>query len=138
LAVRVQPYLYFCGRCDEAAAFYASAVGAEVVVRMRFSDAPPGGGAMTLAPGWEEKVMHMEMRIGTATVMASDGMGPGAARFEGFSLVLVAEDAADAAARFGALGVGGAVRMPLGPTFFSPAFGMVADRFGVLWTVFAG
>lgn len=25
--------------------------------------------------------------------------------------------------------------MPLGPTFFSPAFGMVADRFGVSWMV---
>jgi PhnB protein len=25
--------------------------------------------------------------------------------------------------------------MPLGPTFFSPAFGMVKDRFGVGWMV---
>ena len=126
MAVRVQPYLYFYGRCDEAAAFYASAVGAEVVARMRFSDAPPGGGAMTLAPGWEEKVMHMEMRIGAATVMASDGMGPGAARFEGFSLVLVADDAADAAARFGALGVGGAVDAVGGDVFF-------AGHWNTLW-----
>ena len=28
-----------------------------------------------------------------------------------------------------------AVLMPLGRTFFSPAFGMVADRFGVSWMV---
>jgi len=27
------------------------------------------------------------------------------------------------------------VQMPLGKTFFSPRFGMVADRFGVSWMV---
>jgi PhnB protein len=27
--------------------------------------------------------------------------------------------------------------MPLGKTFFSPAFGMVNDTFGVLWMVIA-
>ena len=42
---------------------------------------------------------------------------------------------AEAERVFAALGVGGTVRMPLGPTFWSPAFGMVHDRFGVLWMV---
>jgi uncharacterized glyoxalase superfamily protein PhnB len=36
---------------------------------------------------------------------------------------------------FAALGDGGQVRMPLGKTFFSPKFGMIADRFGVLWII---
>ena len=30
---------------------------------------------------------------------------------------------------------GGQVQMPLTKTFFSPRFGMVADRFGVTWMV---
>ena len=36
---------------------------------------------------------------------------------------------------FDALSDGGQVFQPLGPTFFSPAFGMVSDRFGVSWMV---
>jgi len=36
---------------------------------------------------------------------------------------------------FAALSDGGQVQMPLAKTFFSPAFGMVADRFGVSWMV---
>ena len=36
---------------------------------------------------------------------------------------------------FGGLGEGGQVQMPLAKTFFSPRFGMVADRFGVPWMV---
>ena len=34
-----------------------------------------------------------------------------------------------------ALSEGGQVQQPLTETFFSPAFGMVADRFGVSWMV---
>jgi len=36
--VRVDPYLYFNGRCEEALEFYRGAVGAEVVMLTRFAD----------------------------------------------------------------------------------------------------
>jgi PhnB protein len=38
--------------------------------------------------------------------------------------------------KFAALADGGQVQMPLAKTFFSPRFGMVADRFGVSWMVY--
>jgi len=47
-------------------------------------------------------------------------------------------DEAEAKERFGALSDGGQVQMPLTKTFFSPSFGMLADRFGVSWLVLAG
>ena len=55
--------------------------------------------------------------------------------FSGFSLSLTARDEADADRLFAALAEGGEVQMPLAKTFFSPRFGMVADRFGVSWMV---
>ena len=36
---------------------------------------------------------------------------------------------------FAALADGGKVQMPLSKTFFSPRFGMLADRFGVAWMI---
>jgi PhnB protein len=36
---------------------------------------------------------------------------------------------------FAALAEGGQVRMPLAKTFFSPKFGMLADKFGLGWMV---
>jgi predicted 3-demethylubiquinone-9 3-methyltransferase (glyoxalase superfamily) len=36
---------------------------------------------------------------------------------------------------FGDLSENGQVQMPLTKTFFSPKFGMVADKFGVSWMV---
>ena len=79
--------------------------------------------------------MHAALRIGGATVMASDGRCSGQARFGGVSLSLSVPDEATADRFFAALAEGGQVQMPLGKTFFSPRFGMVADRFGVPWMV---
>ena len=67
--------------------------------------------------------------------MASDGMCTGQARFQGFSLSITAADPAEAERLFAALAEGGQVQMPLAKTFFSPLFGMAADRFGVSWMV---
>ena len=49
---------------------------------------------------------------------------------------MTAKDEAEAQRLFAGLGDGGQVQMPLGKTFFSPRFGMVADRFGVSWMVY--
>jgi len=67
-------------------------------------------------------------------VMASDGCSEGL-NFQGFSLALSLANQAEAERAFTALSDGGNVQMPLGKTFWSPCFGMVADRFGVGWMV---
>ncbi|MFN4090427.1 MAG: VOC family protein [Alphaproteobacteria bacterium] len=133
----VQPYLFFDGRCEEALDFYRTALAAEVEMMMRFSDNPePGeGGGCGGPPGSEDKIMHASFRIGATTVMASDGMCQGKPEFKGMSLSIAAPDVATAERLFGALEQGGQVQMPLGQTFFSPRFGMVADRFGVSWMI---
>jgi PhnB protein len=67
--------------------------------------------------------------------MASDGHCMGKATFQGVSLSVSASSEAEADRLFNALAEGGQVQMPIGKTFFSPRFGMVADRFGVSWMV---
>jgi PhnB protein len=85
--------------------------------------------------GSENKVMHASLRIGDAIVMASDGRCQGQPSFQGFALSLTVPDVAAAERLFAALADGGQVQMPLAETFWSPRFGMVADRFGVSWMV---
>jgi len=134
--MQVQQYLFFDGRCEEAIEFYKSTLGAKVDMLMRFRDAPEQPPAGTCAPGADNKVMHAAFRVGDTLVMASDGMEmKGKPEFKGFSLSVDAKDEAEADKIFAALGKGGQVQMPLGKTFFSPRFGMVADKFGVSWMV---
>jgi len=131
----IQPYLFFEGRADEAVAFYQKVFGAEVQMLMRYKDSPDPCPEGMIPPGSESKVMHMSMKIGDAVVMGSDGRCSGTPGFQGFSLSYAVKDATDADRVFSALSDGGTVQMPMGMTFFSPRFGMVADRFGVSWMV---
>jgi PhnB protein len=135
--MQVQPYLFFDGRCEEAIDFYKNVLGAEVTALMRFKESPEPHPPGTLPPGSENKVMHAALRIGDATVMASDGRCLGRPAFQGFSLSLTVPNEAAAERLFAALGEGGQVHMPICKTFFASRFGMLADRFGVSWMVLA-
>jgi len=117
--MRVEPYVYFQGRCEEALEFYRGAIGAEATVVARFGD----------------KVGHAEVRIGDTVVLASDGQGAGPAEFRGFSLSLNGSDDAEAERLFAALSDGGTVQVPMAPTPFASRLGLVADKFGVPWLV---
>jgi PhnB protein len=117
--MRVEPYVYFQGRCEEALAFYREAVGADATVFARF----------------EDKVAHAVLKIGDTVLLASDGQGPGQPEFSGFSLSLTVSDDAEAERLFAALSDDGTVQVPMAPTPFASRLGLVADKFGVPWMV---
>ncbi len=130
----ITPYLMFAGRTEEAIEFYRSALGAEVEMLMRFSESPEPPPEGMLPPGYENKVMHASILIQGERVMMSDGCGE-EQKFGGFSLAMAVETEEDARKAFDALAEGGTVQMPLTKTFWSPAYGMLLDRFGVHWMV---
>jgi PhnB protein len=135
----VQSYLFFNGRCEEAIEFYKKTLGAKVEMLMRFSDSPeqPSEQSSTgCAPmGDPNKIMHSSFRIGDTVLMASDGMTEGPTEFKGFSLTLNPTNEADARRLFATLSDGGQVHQPLISTFFSPCFGVIADKFGMGWMI---
>jgi PhnB protein len=136
-AMHIQPYIYFEGRCEEAIEFYRKALGAELVMMLRNREIPEPQEPGRLPPGSEDKVCHAAVQVGESLLLFSDGSCRGEPDFQGFSLTLNADDPAEIERWFAALLEGGEVRQPLTTTFFSPRFGMVQDRFGMLWTLVA-
>jgi PhnB protein len=132
--MNVQPYVFFDGKCEEALEFYKGAIGAKVDMMMRFSEAPESGHA---PPDSANKIMHAAFKVGDTQILASDGHCAGKPSFQGFGLALNAANAAEASKLFGALEKGGQVQQPLVKTFFASSFGMVTDKFGVMWMVVA-
>lgn len=131
---RIEPYLMFGGRCDEAIAFYTKAVGAKLEMLMRYKDSPEPMPEGMLPPGFEDKVMHASFLVGDSRVMLSDGCST-EIKFVGVSVSITVAGEAEAEKTFNALADGGKVTMPLTRTFWCPKFGMLTDKFGLDWMV---
>ena len=132
--MQVQPYLFFDGNCEEAVNFYKKVLDAEVTAFMRYREMPeqPQGDCPSVDG---EKVMHATLKIGDTNVMFSDGPNQKPMNFHGFSLSIALRSSEEADRYFAALAEGGQVHMPLTKTFWSPRFGMLADKFGVGWMI---
>ncbi len=131
---RVQPYLYFSGRCEEALSFYSKALGATIDFKMHFHESPEPIPPGVLQPGFENKVMHASFTIGSTQIMCSDGCGQQVPH-SGYSLALSVQTVEEAEKSFHALAEGGSIQMPLAKTFWSPSYGMLTDRFGIAWMI---
>jgi PhnB protein len=134
--MKVQTYLFFEGRCEDALDFYRRTLSAKLGPVMRFRDNPDDPDHTMFPPGAGDMIMHAEMTVGDTTVFLSDGRCGGSPNFSGFSMTLVVSQTDEAEAMFRALAETGQVRMPMQKTFFSPAFGMVADQFGLGWIIY--
>ena len=129
-----RPYLMFSGCCEAALEYYQTHLGAKISAKMRFSEAPEPPPADMLAPGFEHKIMHSEFQIGKLALMGSDGCDA-STKPQGFRLALSLSTKDAVEHVFAALADGGQIDMPLSPTFWSPLFGQVTDRFNIPWMV---
>lgn len=125
-------HLVFPGTCREAFAFYEKTFGSKIQMSMTFGEAPAGA---PVPPDAKNLIMHMSMPVGSMILMGCDAPPGGAEELSGFQISVDSNDQAEVKRWFASLSEGGSVQMPLAPTFWSPLFGMLKDRFGVGWMV---
>ena len=127
------PYLFFGGNCREAFTRYQEIFGGELTV-LTMADAPGGEGE---APaGKEDYVIHAALTFEGHLLMASDDpMNDNFGAVQGMMVSFSTPDVGEAKRVYDALAEGGTQTQPMMETFFSPAWGMVTDRFGTPWMV---
>ncbi|MDO6586516.1 VOC family protein [Salipiger sp. 1_MG-2023] len=127
-------YLFFDGTCREAMSRYAQILNLPAPQFLSLSDLPPDEQAKM--PGLPaDAVMNCMISFEDSVIMGSDDAEAGP--MAGCSLTLTLPDADEAKRVFEALAEGGEVRMALEPTFWSPAFGTLTDRYGIRWMIMA-
>ncbi len=126
------PYLAFNGDCEKAFAFYENALGGKIVSMARHGGTPA---ETQVPPEWRDKIMHARLETGEFVLMGADSPPGRYARPSGFHITLQTRTPEEAHQLFGALADRAEVVMPIQKTFWSLAFGMLTDQFGIPWMV---
>ena len=130
--MQLNPYLVFNGDCEQALKFYEQAIGGKIKILRTFAGSPA---AEYAPPDWGSKILHAVIEIDGQQLMASDAPPGNYEKPQGLSVSIALDDRDKGERIFNALAEGGRVTMPLEKTFWSEAFGMLVDRFGVSWMV---
>lgn len=125
------PYLNFDGNAREAFTRYKEVFGGELF-EMPLS-AVPGN-----EDGDDSRMAHIALMLDDALLMASDTEpGQPFEAMQGIYVNFDTETVEEAHRVFEALAEGGSVDLAIHEAFFSPAFGIVRDRFGTPWMITA-
>lgn len=136
--MQIRPYLSFNGECKEAIELYQKAFKTEVSDIMRFSDIPPSpDNPMELKESQKDWILQATIPFGDNFIRMSDSFR----EINDVStdrLGIVVEASVDIVNHaFEVLAEDGKVDMPMQETFFSPSYGIVYDKFGVMWNLAA-
>ncbi|MGD0533406.1 MAG: VOC family protein [Methyloceanibacter sp.] len=130
--MRLNPYLTFEGKCEEAFKVYEKTLGGKIEAMILHEGTPA---ADRVPAEWRKKILHARLVLDGTVLMGSDAPPDRYEPMKGFSVTLVLKDPAEAERIFSALAENGTVRMPLEETFFAFRFGMLVDRFGTPWMI---
>jgi len=133
--MKFELFINFDGNCREAIEFYAKVFKSEAKNLCTYGQAPPDPN-YPVADADREKLCYSDVLIGGLTVMFSD-VPTGSPFVAGNNITpTISVDSKEEVERiFNELKTGGEVFMELGKTFFSELFGMVKDKFGVIWQI---
>lgn len=137
MSLQLTPYILMNGEAKKAIEYYREALGAEVIFQQTI-----GEGQEDEAAKFHEHeldfVAHAVLKIGETTIMIADII-PELPFQNGnqLSICVTASEVSEAKRLYEKLREQGKVVIELEKTYFSPAYGMVIDPFGVTFQIFA-
>ncbi|MFC3749430.1 VOC family protein [Paenibacillus sp. GCM10012306] len=136
MSFQLIPYIMLDGQAEEAIQFYEQTLGAKLLFKQTFGEGPQNPDSPLKA---EEAalVAHAILKIGDTQIFVADCI-PGLTLQEGnlLTICLTTDDSHQAKQFYQTLQQGGQVILPLEEAYFSPAYGMVKDKFGVSFQIF--
>lgn len=135
MTLRMNPYLIMDGDAKEAIQFYEKALNAQVVMVQTFGEMPANPD-FPLPESARDRVSHANLKVGETVLMLSDTFpGQPVQSSNKVQICIMTDDAKHAKQIYEAMSEGGKVVMPLQETFWSPAYGIIEDKYGVNWNI---
>jgi len=130
--MRITAHVSFDGQCREAFVAYQRILGGNLTTLMTYGESPIAAGVDVK---WHERILHATLELDGAELNGADVLPQDYRPPQGFSVILSIDGVERARGIFAALAEGGKVHMPFQSTFWSPGFGVLADRFGTPWEI---
>jgi len=133
--LKLEPYIYFDGNCEEAFTFYKSVFGGEFDGLTRYKDIPDEEKKMEIDD--LDKIIHIGLPIGeTVILMGTDASSDIQLKIgNNISLAISTQKEEIVRKLFEDLSEGGKVLMPLEKNFWAELYGMLTDKFGINWVI---
>jgi len=125
-------HLSFDGRCQEAFEFYKNQLDASITLMLSYGDSPS---SKDTPEEWHNKIIHANLAIDNTEISGTDVQPYQYQKPQGFSILLEINSQAEAWRVFEAFSEGGSIGFPLQKTFWSEAYGMLIDRYGIPWEI---
>lgn len=130
MTLTITPLLQLNGNTREAIEFYQKTLDAEVFAFLTYGELPTD-----FPSEYKEMVAHAVIKVGQSDIMFSDSPFQPVREGDQVSICISTADIEESRRIFSNLQQGGKVVMPLEATSFSPAFGILTDRFGIRFTI---
>ncbi len=127
--MKLEAYLFFPGKTEEAMNFYQGIFGGDLAITRR-GDVDP-----TATEGEKGLVINAALDSGTFTLRASDRADATSDAQTRIELTVNGSEEDDLRRIFDALSDGGTVKSHLEKMFWGDIFGALIDRFGIGWQV---
>ncbi len=134
---KINPYLNFDGKAEEAFTFYKSVFGGAFLGEVyKLGNAP---GAENLTEEEKNRVMHIALPIGKSDILMASDIVPSAGHKLSVGnnnyVSIFPESREEADHLFNGLSAGGTIEMPMADQFWGDYFGSFQDKYGVYWMV---
>lgn len=136
MILHLTPFIMLDGNAKEAIDFYVQALDAKVVFIQTFGESPETPES-PLPANARDRIAHSVLKVGQTELMVSD-IFPGQSHPIGnqVTICITTSDKEQAVQLYESLRQDGQVSLELQETHFSPSYGMVIDKFGVIFQIF--
>ncbi len=135
MTIKLTPYITLEGRAKEAIQFYEQAIGAEILSIVTYGEMPDM--PSTFTDDLKSLVAHAKLKVGVTELVFSDA--PGGSPIQNgkrVTICITTNDLEQSRRIYEALRQEGQVNMPFKEEPFSPGFGDVTDKFGVIFQIY--
>ena len=137
MSLKLIPFIQIVdGRAKEAIEYYQEVLTAKVIFMQTIGEGPKDESSK-YNENQLNLIAHSILKIGETEIMVSDIFSP--AQFQTgnqVSILLTTDDISITKLLYEKLKVNGKIIIELNETHFSPAYGMVSDKFGITFQIF--